>query len=392
MIWVGVLFAAVAGLFAVNALYLRWYLQWEHRNTSGMAYYGRPLLERRVLKRRIRWLSLPVLPYVRLLALGNQGKATMPVFEYQGVCGPPGVSSPEVFERAMKYQPRAEDVFVVTQMRCGTTWMQQVVYEVVHRGRGNLTDTGHNHLYAVSPWIDGSNGVTLDDAPLVGERPTRIIKTHLPIKLCPYSEQAKYIYVARHPVSCFASIADYNRTLLGPLIPDINTIVEWFCSDRMYWLPWPEHVSGWWQWAMSRSNVLFVHYEEMATDFAGVLDRLAVFLGYELTADEKQRITEKCSFRYMKVNEELFEMSPPNMFSVIGGRFFTSGEVSRHEDVTATIRQSILEYCRQTLGQTQYPAHNFYPDLTPRTLREHQSVRPSVLEPSPRSQHSTHAE
>ena len=69
------------------------------------------------------------------------------------------------------------------------------------------------------PPVPGStdvNSVALRDAPLVGENPTRIIKTHLPTKLCPYSEQAKYIYVTRHPVSCFASIVDYNRTLLGP--------------------------------------------------------------------------------------------------------------------------------------------------------------------------------
>ena len=208
----------------------------------------------------------------------------MPGFEYEGVCGPPKVSSPEVFERAKNYQPRPEDVFVATQMRCGTTWMQQVVYEIVNRGKGDLSDKGHGHLYAICPWIDGINSVSLEDAPLVGEPPTRIIKTHLPAKLCPYSEQAKYIYVTRHPVSCFASIVDYNRTLLGPFMPDVDKMVDWFCSDRMYWLPWPEHVAGWWQWAQSRENVLFVHYEEMTKNFAAVLDRVAGFLGYQLTA------------------------------------------------------------------------------------------------------------
>ena len=252
-----------------------------------MAYYGKSLAERRALKARIRRYSLPVMPFVRLLAIGIQKQAAMPGFEYEGVCGPPKVSSPAVFERASKYQPEPEDVFVATQMRCGTTWMQQLVYEIVNRGKGDLGDKGHGHLYAVCPGSTQSIACRWKTSPLVGENPTRIIKTHLPTKLCPYSEQAKYIYVTRHPVSCFASIVDYNRTLLGPFMPELDKLVDWFCSDRMYWLPWPEHVHGWWQWSQSRENVLFIHYEEMTKNFAAVLDRVAGFLGYQLTAREK---------------------------------------------------------------------------------------------------------
>jgi hypothetical protein len=287
----------------------------------------------------------------------------MPSFEFEGVTGPKKVSSPEVFARARSYQPRPEDVFVATQMRCGTTWMQQLVYQVVTRGHGDLSDQGHGHISAVSPWIDAFNSVSLADAPLVGEPPTRIIKTHLPTSLCPYSSLAKYIYVARHPVSCFASIVDFNRSMLGPLLPPMTTLTEWFCSDRMYWLPWPRHVEGWWQWAEHRENVLFVHFEEMKKDFATVRDRVARFLGHALTIEEQARITERCSFRYMKEHEEVFEMAPPTMFSVSGGRFMTSGEESRHEDVAPAVRARILDYCRTALKGSAYPARRFYPDL-----------------------------
>ena len=379
MIWLGIL-AAIVSLFVAGFQYLAWYLRWEWRNTSGMAYYGKPLAERRALKQRIRRYGRLARPFVRLLAKCDQKRPTMPAFEYEGVCGPPKVSSPEVFARAKSYRPRPEDVFVATQMRCGTTWMQQLVYEIVHCGRGDLTDTGHGHLYAACPWIDAVNSVSLEDAPLVGEKPTRIIKTHLPTKLCPYSEQAKYIYVTRHPVSCFASIVDYNRTLLGPLMPTVDQMVDWYCSDRMYWLPWPEHVAEWWQWAQSRENVLFIHYEDMTKDFGAVLDRVATFLGYRLTADEKQRVREKCSFQYMKDNEELFEMAPPNMFSVIGGQFLASGKENRHEDVTPAIRRRILDYCQQSLRGSDYPACRFYADLAVPTASEIESAQRPALE------------
>lgn len=369
MIWLGISIALI--LVAVAPFkYLNWYLRWERRNTGGMAYYGRTLAQRRALKQQIRRYSAPAKPLVRFLAMGNQNSSAMPAFEFEGVFGPPKVSSAEVFARAKNYHPQPEDVFVATQMRCGTTWMQQIVYEIVHRGQGNLGDDGHGHLYAACPWIDAINSVSMEKAPLVGERPTRIIKTHLPTSLCPYSDMAKYIYVTRHPVSCFASIVDYNRTLLGPLMLDIEKLADWFCSDRMYWLPWPKHVEGWWRWAESRNNVLFIHYEAMIADFAATLDRVADFLGYRLTAEEKRLIGEKCSFQYMKNHEELFEMAPPNMFSVVSGQFLAGGKASRHEDVTPASRERILAYCRQSLSGVSYPVQQFYPDLVLPTRSE----------------------
>ena len=65
----------------------------------------------------------------------------------------------------------------------------------------------------------------------------------------------------------------------------------------------------------------------------------------------------------MKDNEELFEMAPPNMFSVISGQFLASGKADRHQDVTPAIRQRIRDYCRQSLRDSDYPANQFYPDL-----------------------------
>jgi hypothetical protein len=217
----------------------------------------------------------------------------------------------------------------------------------------------------MSPWIDAVNSVSMEQAPLVGERPTRIIKSHLPASLCPYSPDAKYIYVTRHPVSCFASIVDYHRSLLGPLMPPVETQADWFCSSRMYWLPWPAHVEGWWRWSVERPNVLFIHFEEMKKDFEAARAKVEQLLGCELTAAERARVAERSSFKYMKDHEEFFEMAPPTMFSVAGGRFLPSGNTARHEDVTPVIRDRVLHYCRAALRSSQYPSGRFYADLQP---------------------------
>jgi len=360
----GVIVAA-ASVLAASVVYLALYLRWERGATESTTYFRGSTSERAALKRRIGWYSLPVKPLVYLLAAMNRKRATMPTFEYAGVCGPPRVSSAEIFERAAKYAPRPEDVFVVTQMRSGTTWMQQLVYQILTRGEGGFEAPGRSHLYAISPWIDAVAGVSIEDAPLIGTPPVRLIKSHLPTALCPYAAHARYIYVARHPVACFASIVDFNRALLGPLLPPLASLADWYCSDRMYWLPWPRHVDGWWRWAEERSNVLFVHFEAMTRDFGAVRDTVAAFLGQPLTADEKRKVDERCSFRYMREHEATFEMATPTMFSVSGRRFIVGAAsgASRDANVPAEIREQILAYCRHALSASSYPAARFYPDL-----------------------------
>jgi hypothetical protein len=356
--------AALGAALAAFVFYLAWYFQWEAKNTSGMAYYGRTPEERAAFKREVRSRSRLLAIALRALSpLGRSGR-TMPSVDYGGVSGPPRVSTAETFARAQHYRPGADDVFVATQMRCGTTWMQQVVYQTVTRGRGEFTEPERSHLYAISPWIEGVNSVSIGDAPLVGTPATRIIKTHLPASHCPYNSAAKYIYVARHPVSCFASIVDFNRSMVGPLLPTPDKMAAWFTSDRMYWRPWPEHVNGWWEWSQSRSNVLFVHFEEMKRDLAGVIDRVAAFLGVPLTAEERRLVESHCTFEYMKLHEDWFEMAPPTMFSVAGGRFLASGRANRSDDVPPAIRQQIIDYCKKSLEGSSYPAERFYPDLT----------------------------
>ena len=132
----------------------------------------------------------------------------------------------------------------------------------------------------------------------------------------------------------------------------------------MYWLPWPRHVHGWWRWAQERPNVLFLHFEDMKRDLPAVVDRVAQFLGCALTPAERHRVTERSSFEYMHAHEEFFEMAPPTMFSVRGGRFLASGKAARHEDVTPQMRDRILRYCAEALTDAAYPVRQFYPDVT----------------------------
>jgi len=242
--------------------------------------------------------------------------------------------------------------------------MQQIVYETLCHGSGDLSDDGLRHMYALSPWIEATASVPMERAARIGVRRDRIIKTHLPTRLCPYGEDARYVYVARHPYTCFASCVDFIHHLTGPLAPAYPELLDWYCSDEMWWRSWPEHVDGWWRWAQERDNVLFVHYEDMLGDLDGAVGLVAAFLDVALSDAERAEVVRKSSYAYMKENEELFEMSPPSLLQNDSGlSFFQSGKKDRAGILGDADRERIAAFCRERLAGSPYPLARFYPDV-----------------------------
>ncbi len=351
-------------LYIVQSVYLAMVLRWEDEQTVGLNYYGRPQAERDRFKRALRLHAVLLSPVLwlnsRLVKLDFR-KARI---QYKGVSGPAGSCSTESFARAVAYRPRPEDVFVVTQMKCGTTWMQHVVYEVLNRGNGDLVTTG-TALYAVSPWLEGRKSVPIERAPLVGgERPSRIIKTHLGVQLCPYDPDARYIYVARNPVSCFASCIDFVATNVGRMAPAMHAYEDWFCSpDLMWWGTWTDHVKAWWGLAQQSSNVLFVYFEDMKRDLPATVRRVADFLGVApLTDEELARVVEKCGFAYMQKHQDNFEMHPPHILQT-NAELFVSGTADRHGDVSDEVRQRIRWWAAREMAASDFPLARAYPDV-----------------------------
>lgn len=362
--WIGVVAGAVLGAYLVQMVYLSIVLKWEDERTRGLAYYGLPPEGRAAFKRALRRHARLLHPI--LLLSGRLARLTFQrgSFRHADISGPRGSCTPESFARAAAYEPRPEDVFVVTQMKCGTTWMQHLVYEVLSRGRGDLVASGRT-LYAISPWLEGIKSVPLDQAPVVGaERPSRIIKTHLPAPLCPWSAAARYVYVARHPVSCFASCADFVAANLGALAPPLSEVEAWFRSrELMWWGTWPDHVSGWWDRDRRAPNVLFVFFEDMKRDLPAVAERVAGFLGVApLSAEELAAVVEKCGFAYMQRHQDAFEMVPPSILQT-DAELFVRGSADRHRDVPDDVRRRIAAWCATEMRGSDFPLASVYPDV-----------------------------
>lgn len=362
MFTLGIAVLGVAALVGLGiAFYVVHELRWLRAQVSRDAYFGQKLADRRALREEIRRRATPLVPIIAGAA--RTLRLRPPSTVVRGIRFPLPNCSPSAVEEAMGFRPDERDVLVVTQMRSGTTWMQQIVFEVLCRGRGSLEDDGHRHMNALSPWLESRTAVPVERAARVGEGQHRILKTHLPASLCPLSRQARYIYVLRHPVACFASAVDFIQMLYGPLSYSSREFTDWFCGERMWWGSWPEHAVGWWRQAEASDNVLFLHYEEMLADLPATVSRVASFLGVELSPEEHAEVVRKSSYGYMKEREEHFEMAPPNFFSVGEGTFFKSGKASRARGVSDADRSRIIAYCSEQLRNSGYPVERFYPEL-----------------------------
>ena len=358
------------GAIVLSMLHLAMVLRWEDEQTIGLRYYGRDAAERERFKRRLRLQALLLAPVLAFYGRISKVNFRRVGFRHHDVTLPAGSCDAASAARADTYRPGPDDIFVATQMKCGTTWMENIVYEVLHRGNGMLEATG-TALYAVAPWLEGRKSVPLEDSALLGaERPSRIIKTHMPAHLCPAAADARFIYVYRHPVSCFASCVDFIATNVGTMAPPLAAYEEWFESpDMMWWGTWPSHVKGWWERGQRDTNVLVVQFEAMTRDLPAVVRRVVEFLGVApLTDAELARVVEKCGFAYMQKHQNLFEMQPPHVLQT-NARLFVRGTADRHKDVPTDMRTRILRWAASEMQDSSFPLAQAYPDMVAQMSR-----------------------
>jgi hypothetical protein len=180
---------------------------------------------------------------------------------------------PDGFESGLRYSPELGDIFVCTYPKCGTTWMQYIVYLLMHEGEPLARGES---LGSVFPHLEEVGREVIAALP----RP-RLIKTHFPRTLTPFAADARYIYVARNPFDCVVSF--YHHTRGFPQHYDFSngTFADFFgCFMRgeVDFGDYFEHLLSWAPLA-DAPNVLFVTYEEMKADARTAVIAVARFLG-----------------------------------------------------------------------------------------------------------------
>ena len=87
---------------------------------------------------------------------------------------------------------RDDDIVIGTYAKSGTTWVQQIVAQLLFNGADNLETA------EMSPWLDlrvPPKEVKLPEVEAQTHR--RFLKTHLPVDALVFSDKAKYVYIGR---------------------------------------------------------------------------------------------------------------------------------------------------------------------------------------------------
>src|SRR3546814_8590354 len=87
---------------------------------------------------------------------------------------------------------RDDDIVIATYAKSGTTWVQQIVGQLIFEGCDDLP------VVELSPWLDlrvPPKEVKLPEVEKQTHR--RFLKTHLPVDALVFSPKARYIYIGR---------------------------------------------------------------------------------------------------------------------------------------------------------------------------------------------------
>ncbi|KAH9381559.1 hypothetical protein HPB48_005466 [Haemaphysalis longicornis] len=179
-------------------------------------------------------------------------------------------------ESAMNYCHREGDVFIVTYVKCGTTWMQHIVYLIQNDG---VPPASAVEFYTASPFIE----VCGSDCTRWMKRPGAI-KTHMPLHLTRYSPDARYIVVIRNPWDVIVSMHHFWFMISAyDYKENFDYSFENFMKGHFESGDYFKFYRDWYKLS-GEANVLFIVYEDMKNDPKAAVLRVARFLGADYEA------------------------------------------------------------------------------------------------------------
>lgn len=228
------------------------------------------------------------------------------------------------------FQFRDDDIIIATYAKAGTTWLQQIISQLIFNGIEGM------EVAEMSPWLDLRVPPKEVKLPMVeAQTHRRFIKTHLPVDALVFSEKAKYIYIGRDGRDVLWSLHHHHATAneawyaalndtpgrIGPAIePPPESIQQyyhdWLDKDGYPMWPFWENISSWWA-IRDLPNVMLLHFENLKQDMPGEIRRIAEFLDIPIDETKWEAILKHCSFDYMKSNAT---KSVP-----LGGAFWDGG-------------------------------------------------------------------
>lgn len=243
----------------------------------------------------------------------------------------------------LAFDARADDVYVVTYPRSGTTWVQFVL----HLLRGHQSPLDFEHLSQVSPWWERSLALGSRRAEdFAGFDAPRIFKSHLPRRWLP--KKGRFVYVVRDGLDVAVSFYELYRSHLG-FGGSFESFFERFLDGELQYGSWFKHVEGWRRF-VDDPHVMVIRYEELRGDLEGTAGRITEFLGWPRSSEAIREACAQASFSAMKAHEEKFDPITETLLDqgLHRGRFLRSGRSGEGARTVTTEMRSRFEARRST--------------------------------------------
>ncbi|MFV2005274.1 MAG: sulfotransferase domain-containing protein, partial [Gammaproteobacteria bacterium] len=255
------------------------------------------------------------------------------------------------------FKARPTDVLITTPPKAGTTWMQQILYQLRSGG-----DPDFSSIDEVVPWLEiqregKSWQQILQHFETLPE--PRIFKTHCTAEQTPGIGIAKIILTSRDPRDCCVSFyhhlmnmtdeARSNKEIPRPTSFDEH-VEQW-----LEFAAWYRNVKSWWPY-YDHPKVLWLRYQDMKNDIESSIDQITAFLDWKISDEQKQKVLEYSSFDWMKTHDEKFSNQGANdqgenktqVFK--HGKFIRQGKVGKYRELMSDEQeQRVLEKAKNML-------------------------------------------
>eukprot|EP00116_Pleurobrachia_bachei_P007021 sb/3467283/ len=221
---------------------------------------------------------------------------------YKDVVVPP-FTPPENYDRVTAMEAREDDILICTYSKSGTTWLQNMVYNLVGCPGGPMIQ-----LDKQVPWLQA-----IPDAAIATKMPSpRVFKTHDLYSWLPEQFRSKkLIYCYRNPkdwvVSYYNHINSLNHLYWCDTVEkgDFNAYFTEIArkGDVCEFGLWEDHVEEWLAQSGTSPNILFLTYEDLTEDTGRELGRIAEFLGVELNEELREKVLQESKFETMQGND-----------------------------------------------------------------------------------------
>ena len=281
------------------------------------------------------------------------------------------ITSKETLRKCAQLPVGDKDIFIASFPKSGTTWMQNIVYQLLAAERLQLSTTNKelplNHISDYAPFYDIDahwDEEDVDGAPrmVVKIRKAhehlgyRIFNTHLRWDMLPHKTQsnnsasgdqekgfAKYIYVVRDGRDVLTS---FYHHLTNQHVDDggfdggFEDFFGQFLDGTVAYGKWSHHLASWMPVAADGTKndkqILLVRYEDLKKDLKGQVIRIANFLELNhvtnvASGQPLDRVLERVSFAWMREHQHLYH--PISVRWKPGYNFIRTGRVGDHDTI-----------------------------------------------------------